>query len=235
MLIYKATNVLNNKSYIGQTTTTFNNRISGHKHRALYENDNNKFYNAIRKYGWENFIWEIVEESSDWTQEQLNQKEQYYIKLYNTIDEGYNILKGGNCSLTDGSKMAELCGSKPFYAFTLKGELIGEFINKLDFERKYGIQQCHIKNMIDNKELSAKNIIIIDKDQYTKELLQYRIKNCIKKLPFIAINKDTNEESEIFTSIEECKRALNLPKNCHIGEVLKGQRKSSNGWIFKYV
>ena len=152
MLIYKATNVLNNKSYIGQTTTTFNNRISGHKHRALYENDNNKFYNAIRKYGWENFIWEIVEESNDWTQEQLNQKEQYYIKLYNTIDEGYNILKGGNCSLFDGDKMAELCGSKPFYAFTLKGELIGEFINKLDFERKYGIQQCHIKNMIDNKE-----------------------------------------------------------------------------------
>ena len=89
--------------------------------------------------------------------------------------------------------------------------------------------------MIDNKELSAKNIIIIDKNQYTKELLQYRIKNCIKKLPFIAINKDTNEKSEIFTSIEECKRVLNLPKNCHIGEVLKGQRKSSNGWMFKYV
>ena len=57
------------------------------------------------------------------------------------------------------------------------------------------------KNMIDNKELSAKNIIIIDKNQYT------------------------NEESEIFISIEECKRALNLPKNCYIGEIIKRTRK----------
>jgi hypothetical protein len=75
--------------------------------------------------------------------------------------------------------------------------------------------------MIKNKTLSAKNIIIIDKENYSIDLLQYRINNCMKKIPFVAINKITGEMSEIFTSIEECKRVLNLPANCHIGEVLK--------------
>lgn len=89
--------------------------------------------------------------------------------------------------------------------------------------------------MINNKTLSAKGIIIIDKESYTLDLLQYRLTNCIKKLPFIAINIKTNEISQIFTSIEECKRTLNLPTNCHIGEVLKGQRRTSNGFTFKYI
>ena len=130
--------------------------------------------------------------------------------------------------------MAILCGSKPFYAFNIKGELIGEFINKQEFARLYNIPVQRIVEMVQNKTLSAKNIIIIDKEEYTIELLQYRLKHCIKKLPFIAINKKTGEQSQVFTSIEECKKTLNLPTNCHIGEVLKGQRKSSNGYEFKY-
>lgn len=131
--------------------------------------------------------------------------------------------------------MAILCGSKPFYAFNLKGELIGEFINKREFARLYDIAPQRVVEMVQNKILSSKNIIVIDKENYTIEILQDRLKKCVKKFPFVAINKKTGERSKIFTSIEECKRTLNLPTNCHIGEVLKGQRKSSNGYIFEYV
>lgn len=235
MLIYKATNIITKKCYIGQTIKSLNQRMSEHKHRVYKENTNTKFYNSIRKYGWNNFTWEILEESSKWTQEELDAKEKYYIKFYNSIQNGYNILEGGQCSKIDGTQMAILCGSKPFYAFTIKGYLIGEFINKRDFARQYNIPEQRICEMIKNKTLSAKNIIIIDKENYSIDLLQYRINNCMKKNPFVAINKITGEMSEIFTSIEECKRVLNLPSNCHIGEVLKKQRKSSNGYIFKYI
>lgn len=131
--------------------------------------------------------------------------------------------------------MAIACGSKPFYAFNLKGELIGEFINKTDFSRKYNIPVQRIVEMVEEKTLSSKGIIIIDKEKYSQEKLQNRIKRCIKKIPFKAINIKTGELSETFTSIEECKRTLNLPKNCHIGEVLKKQRNSSNGYKFIYV
>ena len=44
MLIYKATNIITKKCYIGQT-------VKPHKHRAYKENTNTKFYNSIRKYG----------------------------------------------------------------------------------------------------------------------------------------------------------------------------------------
>lgn len=235
MLIYKVTNNKNNKVYIGQTVKSLSQRRSEHKHRFLYENSHSKFYNALKKYGWENFTWEIIEESNDWTYETLDEKEKYYIKLYDSINNGYNILEGGNCSRIDGEQMAISCGSKPFYAFTIKGELIGEFVNKREFSRQYNIPVQRIVEMTQNKTLSAKNIIVIDKELYNLELLQYRIKNCIKKIPFIAINKKTGEQSQPFTSIEECKRVLNLPPNCHIGEVLKNQRKSSNGYVFKYI
>ena len=235
MLIYKVTNKQNNKVYIGQTVKSLNQRRSEHKHRFLYENSHNKFYNALKKYGWKNFSWEILEESNNWTYETLDEKEKYYIKLYDSINNGYNILEGGNCSRIDGEQMAVSCGSEPFYAFTIKGQLLGEFINKTEFSRQYNIPVQRIVEMVQNKTLSAKNIIIIDKKNYTIELLQDRIKKCIKKFPFVAINKETGEQSEVFTSIEECKRALNLPSNCHIGEVLKGQRKSSNGYVFKYI
>ena len=235
MLIYKATNIQNNKVYIGQTVKSLSQRKSEHKHRFLYADTHTKFYNAIKKYGWDNFIWEVVEESIDWTQDELNSKEKYYIQLYNSIEDGYNTLSGGQCSVIDGDDMAVLCGSKPFYAFNIKGEFIGEFINKQEFARKYNIPAQRIVEMVQNKTLSSKNIIIIDKELYSIDLLQYRIKNCMKKIPFIAINKKTGERSEVFTSIEECKRVLNLPVNCHIGEVLKGQRKSSNGYTFQYV
>lgn len=235
MLIYKATNIQNNKVYIGQTIKPLSQRISEHKCRATHTDSHNKFYNAIKKYGWENFAWEVVEESDTWTQNELNEKEQYYIQLYNAIENGYNTLIGGQCSTVDGEAMAFLCGSQPFYAFNLKGELIGEFVNKREFARQYNIAVQRIVEMVQNKTLSSKNIIVIDKATYTPELLQYRLKYCIKKLPFVAINKKTGKQSKVFTSIEDCKRELQLPINCHIGEVLKGSRKSSNGYIFKYI
>ena len=106
MLIYKVTNNINDKIYIGQTVKSLSQRKSEHKHRFLYENSHNKFYNALRKYGWENFTWEIVEESNDWNFQTLDEKERYYIKLYNSIEHGYNILEGGNCSRIDGDQMA---------------------------------------------------------------------------------------------------------------------------------
>lgn len=131
--------------------------------------------------------------------------------------------------------MAIACGSKPFYAFNIKGEFLGEFINKTEFANQYNTTVQRIVEMVNNKTYSAKGIIVIDKENYTPELLKMRLNGCVKKIPFVAINKKTNEQMGIFTNIEECKRQLGLPKSCHIGEVLKGQRQSSNGYIFYYI
>lgn len=60
LLVYKATNIIDGKSYVGQTTTNLANRKSSHKTKALRLNKPSPFYRAIRECGWENFTWEVV-------------------------------------------------------------------------------------------------------------------------------------------------------------------------------
>lgn len=60
LLVYKATNNIDGKSYVGQTTNNLANRKSSHKTKALKQNQPSPFYRAIREYGWEAFGWEVV-------------------------------------------------------------------------------------------------------------------------------------------------------------------------------
>ena len=62
MIIYKVTNIINNKIYIGQTIHSLNIRKSQHERSHEYEYKT-AFSNAIKKYGKENFIWEIIYET----------------------------------------------------------------------------------------------------------------------------------------------------------------------------
>jgi group I intron endonuclease len=94
MLIYKATNTINQKSYVGKTENTFDKRKSDHLTDAK-QDKGFAFHSAIRKYGEENFVWEIVEDNIT-DDAVLNQKEEYYISLYESFGpKGYNMTKGG--------------------------------------------------------------------------------------------------------------------------------------------
>jgi group I intron endonuclease len=93
--IYKATNTINGKIYIG-FDSDWPNRQKEHKYSI--KNRNQKFYNALRKYGWDNFIWEVIYQSKDSTH-CLNIMEPYFIKEYNSFNEGYNLTLGGEGSL----------------------------------------------------------------------------------------------------------------------------------------
>ena len=94
MIIYKATNIINNKVYIGQTIHTLNVRKAQHERSHEY-GYKTAFSNAIRKYGKENFIWEVIYETN--SIEDLNEKESYYIKYYKSLvtENGYNLKGGG--------------------------------------------------------------------------------------------------------------------------------------------
>jgi group I intron endonuclease len=99
MIIYKITNTINNKVYIGQTIVKLSDRISGHyadSKRDRKTKCKTKISKAISKYGFENFHFEIIDKAS--SQEELNEMEEKYIKMFNSnIDEhGYNLLSGGH-------------------------------------------------------------------------------------------------------------------------------------------
>lgn len=95
--IYKITNMVNGKCYIGQSVD-IQKRWRGHRKTMNYPGDhsyNNPLYRAMRKYGIENFSFEVLEECQV---SELNNKEKYYIALYNSFFEGYNLTLGGDSS-----------------------------------------------------------------------------------------------------------------------------------------
>ena len=95
--IYKITNKINGNSYIGQSIE-IEQRLKTHFSRAYQNSEKNREYNkplyrAIRKYGEENFTFEVLEQC---TKEQLNEKERYWVSYYDTYRNGYNATEGGD-------------------------------------------------------------------------------------------------------------------------------------------
>lgn len=93
--IYKHTNKINGKVYIGQTyqkpERRWQNGLSTYRH-------NDHFIRAIKKYGWENFEHEILLENL--AEEEMKYWEDFYIEYYDARnpEKGYNIMKGGQKS-----------------------------------------------------------------------------------------------------------------------------------------
>lgn len=94
--IYRATNIKTNKSYIGFDSHWPKRKLE-HKSAANRDTSSNKFYNAIRKYGWDSFVWEIIYQSTEY-EHCLNIMEPFFIKIYNTMHQGYNSTTGGEGS-----------------------------------------------------------------------------------------------------------------------------------------
>lgn len=93
-IIYKATNLVNSKCYIGQTISGLSHRKRQHKCESVNNYSNMVLSKSIRKYGWDNFEWEIIYECN--TREELDEKEVFYIDYYNSrIPNGYNLVSGG--------------------------------------------------------------------------------------------------------------------------------------------
>lgn len=96
-VIYKHTNKINGKSYIGQTKQTLDRRW---RNGIGYTKDNQDthFARAIKKYGWDNFIHEVLEEDI-MSIEIANQRETFWIKFYDSVNNGYNANYGGDSRL----------------------------------------------------------------------------------------------------------------------------------------
>ena len=88
MEIYKITNKINGKVYIGQTIRPVQYRFHRHINDAMRNIIDTHFARAIRKYGSDQWLLEVIDNAE--TREELNQKEQYWIQYYNSVEEGYN-------------------------------------------------------------------------------------------------------------------------------------------------
>lgn len=101
-VVYKITNKINGKSYIGQTLN-LNKRLRDHRYSAkhLYpSNAGQPIVKAIREFGFENFDVDVLFTSEVFEDKRelkklLHEKEMYFIEKHDTINNGYNVTKGG--------------------------------------------------------------------------------------------------------------------------------------------
>lgn len=96
MIIYEAYNLQTKKRYIGLSILSLEQRKKRHYINALKHNHNTYFYNAIRKYGVNNFKWQILGECS--SKEELNKAEKECIAFFESNNPiyGYNMTSGGD-------------------------------------------------------------------------------------------------------------------------------------------
>lgn len=116
MIIYKITNLKTNKLYIGLTSVSLRERWTNHKSNACNPlKYTSALYSSIRKHGIENFTIEQVDSAN--SIEELNIKEQTYIKALNTlVPNGYNLDSGGgvqNCHPETRIKISNSLKGRP--------------------------------------------------------------------------------------------------------------------------
>lgn len=101
--IYRATNKVNGKVYVGYTSLTLNQRRKQHEDQALKDNDR-YFYNAMRKHGKNAFVWVVLYQSLD-GEHALYEMEPHFILVNHShySENGYNLSWGGEES-TNGMK-----------------------------------------------------------------------------------------------------------------------------------
>lgn len=165
--IYKITNKLNGKIYIGQTLKSLEERFQKHCRKTTEKDKyhmNMAIKKAIRKYGKENFTIELIEEVN---QELLDVREIYWISFYDSYNKGYNCTLGGQNGATRKTKLTwkeenEVIEAK-FLGFSIKE--IGDVYN-LDRSTVCNIFKRHDLRMPNKRNLESK----INKDAFVQFL-----------------------------------------------------------------
>lgn len=177
-IIYCATNLVNNKKYIGQTVNSLHTRILQHISDAKYQDT--YFHRALFKYGLDNFEWVILDTAIN--QNELNQKEVYWIAYYNTYKDktrGYNITPGGS-GKESTTYVVKHHGVYSLHRDFLVFDKIGNYIkttnsNIIEFAQEIHASRTNVYRVLNNTKNSIKAYILIYKDEYTDEKLQERV------------------------------------------------------------
>lgn len=209
--IYKITNNISNKCYIGKTERTVEERWQEHcRHIKTYPNL--PLYRAMSKYGIENFTIEILEQCDS---NNIDSREIYWIDYYNTYysKEGYNCTGGGEGGIKPIPK-SEILEIATRYQQ-------GERLDKLC--KEYHHRYPKVREALVNIGIEIKT----------------QAGSSTQKRPVAAINPKTQEIEQIFESVTEAGKVLHKPGtkassvSRHISEVI-GKKNIRYGYQWKY-
>lgn len=227
--IYKVTNQKNNKVYIGQTIKKRpSDRYSQHRYLANHpeqERGISYLHRAMILDGLDNFSFEVIEEIEN---QQLNEREQYWIKKYDCIiPNGYNITEGGDGTKgysrpqTIEEREKRQQSNKNFYiqhpeALEEARQRTTELWKDEEYRRK--VTEGNKKFYQEHQDIfRGKNNPMYGK-RHTKEALEkIRANAATRKLKIAQLNKDTLEIIKIHDGVKDAEKELGV----------------SHGWISK--
>ena len=158
--IYVIKNDINKKIYVGQTITTLKNRWSQHLHDYLIYDWH--LYKAMRKYGVEHF-W--IEELEQCDESEIYEREKYWIKYFNSVQEGYNMTIGG-----EGRTFIDRDLVKEKWQ---QGLSVKEISIELNCHYTAIIRILKELNMYDTKEIQKRKTLYISHVQTGSKIIQY--------------------------------------------------------------
>lgn len=217
-IVYKHTNKINNKVYIGITSRTTNERWGkdGYNYKSSPH-----FYNAIQLYGWDNFEHEILYDNL--TKEEACLKEQQLIELYNSTNPnfGYNQTTGGELF-----HMSDVVKEKISNALIGNKNGSGHPCSE-DKKQKISIAQKGRKLTEEHKSklsASAKNRHVVCSEEKRKILS----KNYPNKKKVYCEDLDV-----VYESVQECGRQLGASAT-NVSKACKGRCKTVKGHKIRY-
>ena len=187
--IYKITAKHNGKIYIGQSKD-IHNRWIGHW-KQVARGDSDYLHNSMRKYGKENFEYEIIEECG---QDIINEREIYWIEYFNSYNNGYNLtlggegVKGKQYSFDAKENMRNYAKehniSKPILQIDIHGNIIKEWRSCKEIGKLTNMLSTNIHDCVKHKDgyRLAYGYIWIYKDEYLTKGLDIDL--------YLSINKD---------------------------------------------
>lgn len=205
--IYKITNKLNGKIYIGQTSRTVQERWKEHqKDCARREFEIRPLYRAINKYGIDNFSIETIEETDN-----PNEREKFWIEYYGSFKNGYNATLGG-----DG---------KPYVDYDLVVATYKEVQNMHEVARRLNIHVDTVEYIIHSRQIPTLPSSIVCARVTSKVVNQYDLEgNYIQSFPSaLAAAKALNTITSTSNGASS-----------HITDVCRGKRKTAYGYKWKF-
>lgn len=209
--IYKITNTINGKMYIGKTESTIEKRFQQHCKDSQREKTSNRpLYRAMRKYGVEFFSIEEIEETDN-----PEEREIYWIEFYGTFKNGYNATIGG-----DG---------KRYIDYDLVVATYQELKNATKTAEKLGISQDSVINILNDRNVYIYSSEEIAIRQFGKVTNMYSLDG-----KFLQSFPSTNAAAEymVQNKLTGCKKTTIKQ---HITEVCTGRRKTAAKFKWKYA
>ena len=231
-IIYKATNLVNGKVYIGQTKKGLETRKRQH-FRDAEKSKRNKtyFHHAISKYGESGFQWEVIDRAD--TREELSEKEEDWIIYYGSFGEhGYNLTPGGHSASKN---------EKAVYTFSLDGELLLEHESIISASEYYGIPTSSIGFVANGKRIVTHDMIFLFKDDFehladmfaeVRERIKRHKPERFNKREILAVSVDGVVKQ--FHSIYEASKFTGVERVC-ISRNCNDKKAHKRKWAFRFM